>query len=54
MACTLPWVKDQHIPNIFQHCPGKWVGGGGWGSNKKCGQQIYIKNTIYIYQDQMF
>ena len=24
MACALPWVKDQHIPNIFQHCQGKW------------------------------
>ena len=31
--------------NIFQHCPGKW--GGGGGSNKKCGQKkiqfIYIR-----------
>ena len=30
------------------------VGGGGRGSNKRCGQKIHQKNMIYIYQDLMF
>ena len=51
MACALPWVKDQHIPNIFQHCPGMW---GDREVTRNVARKYIKKYDLYIYQDQMF
>ena len=45
MACAFPWVKDQHIPNIFQHCPSKW----GEGEVTRNVAKKYIKKIRFIY-----
>ena len=46
MACALPWVNDQHILNIFQHCPGKW---GEGEVTRNVAKNIYKKKyNLYI------
>ena len=51
MVCAFPWVMHEaHILNIFQHCLGQWREGEVTRNVSK----KYQKNTIYIYQGQMF